>query len=340
MTRDSRLPTVLVSGFNGQLGSDLVEVLQDRCHVIPVDLGDFDITDLDATIGFVTDVRPNVIIHPAAFTDVDGCESQQHKAFAVNGLGPRNVAIAARSVDAKLFYISTDYVFDGTKTEPYREYDRPNPQTVYGQSKLMGEEFIREQLSKFFIIRIAWLYGQHGSNFLKTMLKLAQEKKDIVVVNDQHGSPTWTVDIARQIKKLLPTEAYGTYHCTSQGNCTWYEFALEIFKSVGYSVEENSSGLVRLIPNPESLIPRTQSLTPNTQDLIPNPQPLIPITLTPVSSKEFPRPAKRPVNSVLENYMLQLQHLDIMPHWKKSLHKFIKAMDHRQSTVYSQQPRG
>ena len=330
---NSRLPTILVTGAKGQLGSDIVNVLKSDCHTIPVDIDDFDITDLEATIGFIKKAKPNAIIHSAAFTDVDACGSQQDKAFAINGLGTRNVAIAAREVSAKLFYVSTDYVFDGTKPEPYREYDPPNPQTVYGQSKLMGEGFVREQLNKFFIIRIAWLYGQHGNNFLKTMLKLAQEKKEIAVVNDQNGSPTWTVDVARQIKKLLPTEAYGTYHCTSQGSCTWYEFALEIFKSANYSVERNSSGLVRLIPSIQDLRAKTQDLTPTTQSLTP-------IILRPVTSEEFPRPAKRPANSVLDNYTLRIQGLDLMPHWKESLHKFMKAINRQQSAVNSQQSKG
>jgi len=255
----------------------------------------------------------------------------------VNGLGTRNVAIAAREVDAKLFYISTDYVFDGTKSEPYREYDPPNPQTVYGQSKLIGEGFVREQLNKFFIIRIAWLYGQYGNNFLKTMLKLAQEKKEITVVNDQHGSPTWAMDVARQIEKLLPTEAYGTYHCTSQGSCTWYEFAQEIFTQAGYLMEEASDGSITLIP--ESII-RNPKLIPNPEALIPRTQSLTPIILRPVASEEFSRPAKRPQNSVLENFMLKIQGLDIMPDWKDSLHKFMKAMNRQQSIVNSQQPRG
>jgi len=313
-------------------------VLKSDCHTIPVDIDDFDITDLEATVGFIKKAKPNAIIHPAAFTDVDGCESQQDKAFAINGLGTRNLAIAARDVDAKLFYISTDYVFDGTKSEPYREYDPPNPQTVYGQSKLMGEEFTREQLSRFFIIRIAWLYGQHGNNFLKTMLKLAQEKQEIAVVNDQHGSPTWTVDIARQIKQLLPTEAYGTYHCTSQGSCTWYEFALEIFRSAGYEAESNQNGVVHLIPNPESLIPslRTKNQELGTKNQEPTPQSLTPIIVRPVTTEQFPRPAKRPQNSILENYMLKLQGLDVMPHWKESLYKFMKAMNRQQSAASSQ----
>ncbi len=311
MTDDSRLSTVLITGAPGQLGSDLVKVVGKDYQTIPASSADFDVKNFEAAMEFIKNAKPDVIIHAAAFTDVDGCESQQNKAFTVNGLGTRNVAIAARGVDAKLFYISTDYVFDGAKTEPYREYDHPNPQTIYGKSKLMGEEFVKEQLRKFFIIRIAWLYGQNGHNFVKTMLNLAREKEEIKVVDNQRGSPTWTMDIARQIRKLLSTEAYGTYHCTSQGSCTWYEFALEIFKCAGYEAEVDPNGSTHLIPNPESLLPNTQDLTP--------------ITLRPVTSEEFPRPAKRPVNSVLENYMLQLQHLDIMLPWKESLERFMSS---------------
>lgn len=300
---------ILVTGAAGSLGSDLCDSLGGQFRVVRATRKDFDITDLQATRSFVLATKPDAIIHPAAFTDVDGCERQQDKAFAVNGLGARNVAVAARNVDAKLFYISTDYVFDGTKSEPYLEYDRPNPQTIYGKSKLMGEQFVKEQLGKFFIIRIAWLYGKNGNNFVKTMLKLAQEKKEIKVVNDQRGTPSWTMDIAKQVKKLLPTELYGTYHCTSQGSCTWYEFALEIFKCAGYEIKSSAEGSVSLIPNPESLIPSPKSLTP--------------ITLRPVKSDEFPRPAERPQNSVLDNYLLKLQGLDIMPHWKESLKEFM-----------------
>ena len=308
---------ILITGATGQLGSDLVKVLSDEYQITPAHRVDFDITNLEATLSFIRDTEPDAIIHPAAFTDVDGCESQQDKAFIVNGLGTRNIAIAAKKIDAKLFYISTDFVFGGKKTGPYREYDRPNPQTIYGKSKLLGEEFVKEQLNKFFIIRIAWLYGQNGNNFFKTMLNLAQEKKEIKVVDDQWGTPTWTMDIARQIKQLLSTEAYGIYHCTSQGSCTWYEFALEIFKCASYEAEIAPNGSAHLIPNPESRIPALFALTPNTQSLKP-------IIIRSVTSAGFPRPAKRPINSVLENYMLQLQHLDIMPHWKDSLHQFMQ----------------
>jgi len=303
--------TILITGSEGQLGSDLVQVLGNEHEIIPADIADFDIADLEATLNFIREGKPDVIIHPAAFTDVDGCESQQDKAFLINGIGTRNIAIAARAAHAKLFYISTDYVFDGTKSEPYREYDNPNPQTIYGKSKLLGEEFVKEQLTEFFIIRIAWLYGQNGSNFLKTMLRLAQEKKHIRVVNDQYGTPTWTMDIAQQIKKLLATKAYGTYHCTSGGSCSWYEFALEIFKSAGYETKVASNGSAYLVPRNQQ--PRTKNEEPRT------------ITLTPVSSEQFSRSAKRPTNSVLDNYMLRLQGLDIMPDWKEGLRKFMET---------------
>jgi dTDP-4-dehydrorhamnose reductase len=331
ITKNQSPRTVLITGSTGQLGSDLVRVLGNNHQIIPATRADFDITNLQATLNFIVDAKPDVILHPAAFTDVDGCESQQDKAFLVNGIGTRNVAIAAQTVDATLFYISTDYVFDGTKTEPYREYDRPNPQTIYGKSKHLGEEFVKEQLNKFFILRIAWLYGQHGNNFVKTMLKLAQEKKELQVVNDQYGTPTWTVDIAQQIKKLLATEAYGTYHCTSEGNCSWYEFALEIFKSAGYQVEVASDGYAHLVSTNQQLRTSDQELSTKNQE----PRT---ITLTTVTSQQFPRPAKRPANSVLDNYMLRLQGLDIMPNWKEALKKFMEIS--QESIVSSQRSKG
>jgi dTDP-4-dehydrorhamnose reductase len=283
------LATILVTGAEGQLGSELVKILSNDYRIIPVDQIDFDITNFKRTMAFVSNVRPNIIIHTAAFTDVDGAEFEQDKAFNVNGIGTKNVAVVAKKIDARLFYISTDYVFDGAKEEPYLETDEPNPINIYGKSKLLGENFVKEELHKFFIIRTAWLYGIGGKNFVKTMLNLAREGRELQVVNDQHGTPTYAVDLARQIKKLLHTELYGVYHSTSQGSCTWYEFALEIFKN------------------------------PNTQGLKP-------ITIRPVLTSEFPRPARRPKNSVLENYMLKLQGLDIMPPWKESLGNFLNEL--------------
>lgn len=277
---------VLITGARGQLGSDLVKVMDNSGYqVIPAGRADFDITDLEATVRFITGAQPDAVVHSAAFTDVDACESEREKAFAVNGLGARNVAIAARKVDAKLFYISTDYVFDGLKEGPYFEFDTPNPLNVYGRSKLWGEELVKQQTQKFFIIRTAWLYGRTGKNFVKTMLMLVKEKEELRVVNDQRGTPTYTEDLALQIKKLLPTELYGTYHCSSHGSCTWFEFAVEIFRQAGLSVR-----------------------------------------VEPITTEEFRRPAKRPKNSVLENFALKLEGLDIMPHWKESLEKFMRTL--------------
>lgn len=277
---------VLITGAGGQLGSDLVRVLGGSYEVIPVTRAEFDVADFETTLGFCREARPDVIVHSAAFTDVDGCESRQDEAFVVNGLGARNVAIAAREVDAKLFYISTDYVFDGKKEGPYLEFDRPNPLNVYGRSKLLGEQFVKEQMQRFFILRTGWLYGAKGKNFVKTILRLAQEQGELQVVNDQRGTPTWTEDLARQIERLIPLDSYGTYHCTSQGSCTWYEFALEVLKLSG-----------------------------------------LPAKVRPVTTEEFPRAAKRPKNSVLDNYMLRLQGLDIMPPWRESLGRFMKKVE-------------
>lgn len=276
---------ILVTGSSGQLGSELIRVLSREYRITPASSTDVDITDFESTRQFVQKYRPDTIIHTAAFTDVDGCEDQPDKAFRVNSLGTRNIAIAAKDVEAKLFYISTDYVFDGLKETPYREYDRSNPINVYGQSKLLGEQFVKEQMSRFFIVRTAWLYGFEGKNFIKTVLELAKEKKELQVVDDQRGSPTFTLDVAGQIERLVSTDLYGTYHCTSQGSCTWYDFALKIINLAGLKVKVER-----------------------------------------VSSEKLSLPARRPRNSVLENYMLQLQGLGIMPPWEESLTKFMQML--------------
>jgi len=289
---------VLVTGAAGQLGSALCVELSEDFLVIPTTRKECDITDLEATMDFVRRHEPNVIVNCAAYTDVDGCELQPERAFAVNALGARNVAIAAREVGAKLVHISTDYVFDGEKKGPYLEWDVPRPINVYGQSKLLGEEYVKEQIHSFFILRTAWLYGIKGRNFVKTMLRLAEERQEIKVVCDVCGTPTYAGDLARQIKVLLATDCYGTYHCSSQGSCTWYEFALEVFESAGFVREGRTKGGAVLISN-----------APNRRKVV----------VRPIPKEEFPQPAQRPVNSVLDNYLLRLQHLDGMPHWAESL---------------------
>ena len=296
---------VLVMGAAGQLGSEVVEVLRGDHEVVGVTRTDADITDLSQVMTLVEEVSPQVIVNAAAYTNVDGCEREKGRAFLVNAIGARNVAIAAKEVGAKLVHISTDYVFDGTKDTPYFEYDPPKPINVYGWSKLVGEQMVKEQNPRSFILRVAWLYSARRKNFVKTMLKLAQERDEIRVVNDQRGTPTFAGDVARQIKALIETDCYGLYHCTSQGSCTRYEFALAIFKCAGYEAKANTDGSVRLTPNAEGLKP---------------------FTLKPVTSDEFPTPARRPANSVLENFMLKVQGLDIMPHWEESLAAHIQQI--------------
>lgn len=315
---DSRRLPVLVTGASGQLGSALCSVFEHEFHVVPATRADFDITDLAATRAFIRETAPQVVVHPAAYTDVDGCETNKDKAFLVNGIGARNVAIATHEMEAKLVFISTDYVFDGRKEDPYLEYDPPNPLSIYGWSKLMGERMVTQHNPRSFILRISWLYGAHGKNFVKTMLTLARTKEELQVVNDQRGTPTFANDVARQIQTLIQTDSYGLYHATSQGSCTWYEFALEIFKNAGYEIRPTQNGSAYLVP-------KTQDLRTNTQDLTPNPQSLKPITLMPVTTTQFPRPAPRPKNSVLENFMLKIQGLDVMPHWKDALREFMRA---------------
>jgi dTDP-4-dehydrorhamnose reductase len=295
---------VLITGAKGQLGSELVEILSKEYNVIPVDKKDFDITEFKSVQNYLTGSRPDIVIHTAAFTDVDACEKQKSKAFKVNGIGTKNLAIMAKKLDAKFFYISTDYVFNGEKEDMYFEYDSPDPKTIYGLSKLLGENFVKEQLNKFFILRIAWLYGKNGENFVKTMLDLAGTRKEIKVVDDQTGSPTWTFNIIRQIKKLMTTDFYGTYHCTSQGSCTWFEFALEIFRQMGYEeINKNSKTLILQIKDSKKAI-----------------------KLKKITSQKLKSHTRRPRNTVLENYMLKIQNLDIMPHWKESLATFMDSL--------------
>jgi len=314
--REIHSSNILITGAEGQLGSELVEILSEKYNVIGVDEKDFDISEFKAVNNFITNSRPEIIIHSAAFTDVDGCEKEKEKAFKVNAIGTRNLAIAAKKVDARFFYISTDYVFDGIKEGAYYEYDSPDPKTIYGMSKLLGENFVKEQLNEFFIVRIAWLYGKNGNNFIKKMIELAKKKKEIQVVNDQFGSPTWTFNVIRQIKKLIPTDFYGTYHCTSQGSCSWFEFALEIFKEIGYEAQNKD----------------IKSITLNLKTKDPKFGANNSIKLKKVKSNKFKTAVRRPKNSVLENYMLKIQNLDIMPHWKESLAAFMDTLKHSEKT--------
>lgn len=227
---------VLVTGSGGQLGRELLKQLEGTpIEAVGYDIPEFDITNKAAVEKIIVSEEPDVIISCGAMTNVDGCETSRDAAMAVNGEGPKNLAEIARDHGMKMVHVSTDYVFDGDgisengELRPYVESDPVAPRTVYGESKALGEKNVLETLKESFVIRTAWLYGD-GHNFVKTMLGLAEKYPEITVVNDQIGSPTSTVDLARAIIALMQTEAYGIYHGTCEGACSWYDFAVEIFK--------------------------------------------------------------------------------------------------------------
>ena len=228
---------LLITGGNGQLGRAINNLYKDRADIecINTDVGELDITNLEEVLKFVEECKPYAIINCAAHTAVDLCEDQEELAYKINAIGPRNLSIAAEKNGAKILHISTDYVFAGDATKPYKEFDIPNPQGVYGASKLAGENFVKEFSTRYFIIRTAWLYGD-GKNFVKTMLRLAEDRDEIGVVYDQVGSPTSTFELAKAMDSLLFTENYGTFHGTCEGICSWADFAEEIFKIAGKNV--------------------------------------------------------------------------------------------------------
>jgi dTDP-4-dehydrorhamnose reductase len=264
---------VLITGANGQLGTDLQLVLREGHELFPFDL-DLDITDASAVDEKLGQLRPDVVVHAAAYTDVDGAESHPELAFQVNALGTQNVALACQKIDAAMVYVSTDYVFDGTKGEPYLEFDRTNPLSVYGQSKLAGEIYTTTLLDRFYLVRTAWLYGRTGKNFVKTVLCLAEEKKELQIVDDQIGSPTFSYDLARVIARLIGTGWYGFYHAVNVGASSWRDFAISILKAAG------KEG----------------------------------VRVDPISTKELARPAPRPGYSVLKNLSLEMRGIQMRRH--------------------------
>lgn len=244
---------ILITGSNGMLGHDLINALKERHDLIPTTSKTLDITDKKQTIDYIRDKKPDIVINSAAYTDVDGCEENRELAYSVNGEGVRNLALACRDIDCPLVHISTDYVFDGSATEPIREDGEIGPISVYGKSKLEGEEAIQEILDKYFIIRTAWLYGINGRNFPKTMLELAENHPEITVVYDEVGTPTYTPDLAEGISRLIETDYYGIYHLTNSGSCSWCEFARYIFEIAGRDVKVipvTASEFARPAPRP------------------------------------------------------------------------------------------
>ena len=274
---------IMITGGKGMLGRTLMRHLAEH-DVVPVDVEDFDLRDPRETRSAVASARPDVIVHCAAMTAVDRCETEQDLAYAVNALGSSHIAIAAHEAKARLIAISTDYVFAGTALRPYHEWDDTEPRTVYGASKLAGEQAIRAHCPDHLIARIAWLYGAGGPSFVHTMLRLgAQDGDPMRVVNDQHGNPTSTDAVANHIRQLVDVPAVGTMHLTCEGETNWYDFTRAIFEAKGFKRAVN-----------------------------------------PCDTSEYPRPAPRPANSRLEKKALRLLGLPPMPTWQDALSDFLR----------------
>jgi len=251
MTNKSK--KTLITGCNGMLGSALTKILATEHEIVGIDIDNADITNKTQIINKISSIKPDIIIHNAAYTQVDNCETNKELAFAVNATGTENVSIAAQQCQAKIIYISTDYVFDGKKTTPYLEEDLTNPINVYGKSKLEGEKLIQSTCQNHLIIRTAWLYGPNGNNFIRTILKLANQQNEIRVVNDQTGCPTYTMDLATSIKSILTKDIKGILNITNSGSCTWYELAktiLELKNKTVNLIPVNSEQFVQAAPRP------------------------------------------------------------------------------------------
>lgn len=274
---------VLVTGVGGQLGFDVVRVLNEQ-HInnLPCDRSAFSLTDFEAARKAVSDYKPDAVIHTAAYTAVDKAESEKELAYKTNFEATKNLAEAAKDIDAKFLYISTDYVFAGTGENYYKTSDATNPVNIYGKSKLMGEDAVLKTLDKYFIMRISWVFGKNGNNFVKTMLKLAENRDEIKVVADQIGSPTYTYDLAKLLVKMVQTEKYGIYHATNEGICSWAEFAEEIFKLS----DKNTK-------------------------------------VTKIPTEEYPTPAPRPKNSRLSKKSLDENGFKRLPPWQDALKRFL-----------------
>ena len=220
---------ILITGAYGMLGSDFREVLKDN-ELIITGSKDLDITKENNVLQFIEDKKPEIVINAAAYTNVDNCETDYDNAYLVNAIGPKNLAVACNKLNIPLIHVSTDYVFDGSKTTPLSEEDKLGPKTAYGKTKLEGEKLVQENTKKYFILRTAWLFGINGKNFVKTMINLSKKNNLLKVVNDQKGCPTYCYDLAMAIKQLLNSDKYGIYHLTNKGELSWYDFAKKIFE--------------------------------------------------------------------------------------------------------------
>lgn len=277
---------VLVTGVGGQLGYDVIKELRKRnLDCIGADKEEFDITDFEVAHKYITSYMPDAIIHCSAYTAVDKAEDEPELCHLVNAVGTENIAKICKEIDAKMIYISTDYVFDGTKDGYYEVDDISNPVNVYGKTKLAGEKAVQEILKKYFIVRISWVFGVNGNNFIKTMLNIGNRFSELRVVNDQIGTPTYTNDLSRLLVDMIESEKYGYYHATNEGGyISWYDFACEIFKQAGYETK------------------------------------VIPVTTDDYGLSK----AKRPFNSRLDKSKLIANGFKPLPTWQDALSRYLK----------------
>ncbi|MBW3537118.1 MAG: dTDP-4-dehydrorhamnose reductase [Actinobacteria bacterium] len=276
---------VVITGAGGQLGTDLIAAMQ-GWDVVALARDQMDVADREQVLQAVTTVEPDAIVHAGAWTAVDACESDPDRAFRSNALGSRHVAEAARLVGAHVLYVSTDYVFDGTATTPYTEWDEPNPQSVYARSKLAGEHEVLAQLPAAAVVRTGWVCGVHGNNLVKTILRLASEHERLTFVNDQQECPTFTEDLAGMIRRLVVSRLPGVFHVTNQGPTTPFEFARSVLAASGQDPER----------------------------------------VSPVTTAELRRPAPRPAYAVLDNAALRLQGIPLLEHWSVPLERTVKEL--------------
>jgi dTDP-4-dehydrorhamnose reductase len=264
---------VLIIGTDGMLGEELFRTLKGKAQCIGSTIQELDISDYDRTTETIKKLEPQVVVNLAAFTMVDLCEQKKEKAFAVNAQGAKNVAIGCREIGAKCIYLSTDYVFDGKKSSPYGENDPPNPISVYGLSKFEGEKHIEEILDDYLIIRSSWLFAKEGINFVKTIIKLSQEKNELTMVNDQKGSPTYTKDLSQAVSLLIERDLKGIFHITNSGCCTWFEFAQKILDRIGSSMKLipiSSSDCGRAAQRPHNSVLNCEKLKEKTGLIMPH----------------------------------------------------------------------
>jgi len=273
---------IIILGGEGQLGKEFENFLKNKAEIYSFSHLELDVLNQESLIKKIQEIKPEVVINCSAYTKVDKAEEEKEECIKVNAIGAKNVSYASYKVGAKVIYFSTDYIFDGEKESPYTELDIPNPISTYGRSKLLGEIYTSKHNPNHLILRISWLYGINGRNFIKTIIKKAKEEKELKIVSDQKGSPTYTLDVVKQTLELIKKDKVGIYHSANQGETSWYEFAKKIIEKLKINVK-----------------------------------------ISPIKTGEYPALAKRPKYSVLDNYLLKLEGINIMRDWETALNEFL-----------------